>query len=273
MNENEEKKDEQKPNEAEAEQKADENGTKSVGNQSEPQNSDNQSGTDESKAIEEAKKAWKTEENARFAKMRRENEELTRKLQLYESERRENISDKTLEALGFTRDDLKDEENLAVAKAYVKAVANGEENPKATAYEESYRNKKKAQREEQEKKANADKIKAETDKKVEDDIKAFKEAFPNENIADLVKSDSDFMKSCGSLVKDGNVTEIYKVYRALKGLDNKNSETKKSVSTPFASGSNTNAKSGKELTQEEILKLPTKEYEAYMSKWKGKITR
>lgn len=272
MNENEEEKKAVASNSTEQEPNAEPKDNSADDSKSDPQNSDKSSGTEE-KSIEEAKKAWKTEENARFAKMRRENEELTKKLQKYESERRENISDKTLEALGFKREDLEDEDNLNIAKAYVKALANGDENPKATAYEENFRNKRKAQREEQQKKADEEKSKAEKDERVNADIKAFKEAFPNENIGDLVKPDSDFMKTCGGLVKDGNVTEIYRVYRAIKGLDNKTSETKKSNSTPFASGSNTNAKGKKELTKEELLDLPKDQYEKYMREWRNKMSR
>lgn len=269
MNQEEEKKEDGTT--ANAEQTATETkeeAPKSDASQSESTKTDTASGTDKEQKTEE--KSWKTEENARYAQMRRENEELKKRLDAMQSEKRENITEQALKDLGLTRDDLKDEDNMAIASEYTKALAKGEQDPIAYAYKTAYKRTQEAKRKASEETAKEAKAKEETAKKVRADADSFKERYPNVNINDLVKEGSEFNELFGD-VPDiiGNVTKYYGKYLKMKGdtaQTKKTTEADKAKSQPYTGGNNSNSDGGRKLTKDEILRLPQKEYDAYMAK-------
>lgn len=265
----EEKIDETKPKEGEPETNSTQESEKSDAKNPEPQKGDEASGTDDKET--EKEKAWKTEQNARFAELRRKNEELERQLNAFRSERRENITEQTLKDLGLTRKDLEDEDNMLLATEYTKAIAKGDENPTRTAYKAVYdadRTAKKKAREAEEAKAKA---KAENDQKVSADMEEFRKRYPDVDISEVVKDGSEFNQMFGD-VPDviGNVTKYYGRYLKLTGKTGKKiTEADKAKGNPYVGGTGSNPKGTGRLTKEEALKLPPKEFQAYLERLKN----
>jgi uncharacterized protein YdiU (UPF0061 family) len=269
MAENEEEKiDETKPKESEPETDSNQESEKSDAKNPEPQKGDEASGTDGKET--EKEKAWKTEQNARFAELRRKNEELERQLNVFRSEKRENVTEDALKKLGLTRDDLEDDDNMVLATEYTKALARGDEDPIASAYKSLWKSSKEAKRkakEEADSKAKAD---AETKAKVNEDVAEFRKKYPDVNINDLVKEDSEFNQMFGD-VPDviGNITKYYGRYLKLKGNDAKKvTEADKAKSNPYVKGSGSSV-GGEKLTKAQAMALPPKEFEAYIAKLKA----
>lgn len=212
----------------------------------------------------EAEKPWKNADNARYAEMRRQNEELQRRIAQLESESKASVTDEALKDLGFSRDDLNDSENMDIAKAYVKALARGAQNPKAEAYEQVYRSRREAQKEAEAEKERLAKQEADSREMVEKDIADFARMYPNARISDVTNPNSDFMKAFGSVVTNGNVTKYYGIYLSIKGTP-KIDEATKNRSNPAMSGSQSNGGVA-EMTRREILSLSPDEYSKVMEK-------
>lgn len=221
------------------------------------------SGTAE-KQGDEPDKPWKNADNARYAEMRRQNEELQRRIAQLESENKESVTDEALRDLGFSRQDLDDSENMEIAKAYVKALAKGAQNPKAEAYEQVYKAKREAQKQAQAEQERLAKEEAENKSVVEKDIADFARAYPNTDIRDVTNPNSDFMKAFGGVVTNGNVTKYYGIYLSIKGTP-KIDEATKNRSNPAMSGSHS-VNPGGEITQKEILALPKDKFDEAMAK-------
>lgn len=221
------------------------------------------SGTAE-KQGDEPDKPWKNADNARYAEMRRQNEELQRRIAQLESESKASVTDEALKDLGFSRDDLNDSENMDIAKAYVKALARGAQNPKAEAYEQVYRSRREAQKEAEAEKERLAKQEADSREMVEKDIADFARTYPNARISDVTNPNSDFMKAFGSVVTNGNVTKYYGIYLSIKGTP-KIDEATKNRSNPAMSGSQSNGGVA-EMTRREILSLSPDEYSKAMEK-------
>jgi len=261
---------EEKNTEAKAEQTAEEPKTSeetSVAVESQSTGDGKAGGTEaETKGTEE--KPWKTQENARFAQMRRENEELRKRLDAMQSERRENITEGTLKELGFTREDLADDENMKVATAYTKALADGVENPKAYAYESVYRSNREAERKAR---AEADRNaheQTERAEKVRQDVEAFHKAYPDIDINEVVKDGSEFSDLFGD-VPDviGNVTKYYGKYLRMKGIQQGRkplTEADKAKGSPYVKGGQSASADGGRLTEAQIMKLSPEEFDNYM---------
>lgn len=231
----------------------------------EPQGDAKASGTESTET--EKEKTWKTAENARFAELRRKNEELERQLAEYRSKDRENVTEDALRKLGLTRADLDDDDNMALATEYTKALARGDENPAEAAYKARYKSSREAKLKDKADAENRAKLDAETRAKVNADKDAFAKKYPGVSINDLVKEDSEFSQMFGD-VPDvvGNITKYYGRYLKLKGAETKKvSEQAKAKSTPFTKGSQSSA-GGDELTKEQALNLPKAEFEAYIQR-------
>ena len=223
------------------------------------------SGTAE-KEGKEAEKPWKNADNARYAEMRRQNEELQRRIAQLESENKESVTAEALRDLGFSRQDLDDSENMEIAKAYVKALAKGAQNPKAEAYEHVYKAKREAQKQAQAEQERLAREEAESKSVVEKDIADFARAYPNTNIRDVTNPNSDFMKAFGGVVTNGNVTKYYGIYLSIKGTAApKLDEATKNRSNPSIDGSQAGNYGG-EITQREILALPKDKFDEAMAK-------
>lgn len=221
------------------------------------------SGTAE-KQGDEPDKPWKNADNARYAEMRRQSEELQRRIAQLESENKESVTDEALRDLGFSRQDLDDSENMGIAKAYVKALAKGAQNPKAEAYEHVYKAKREAQRQALAEQERLAKEEAAHKSLVAKDIEDFGRAYPNVRISDVTKPDSDFMKAFKDVVTNGNVTKYYGIYLSLKGAP-KLDEATKNRSNPSVNGSQSFNAPG-EISQKEILALPKDKFDEAMAK-------
>lgn len=230
----------------------------------EPQKAEEESGASE--ADEDQEKPWKNERNARYAEMRRRNEELQKRIAQLESENRDNITDGVLKELGFSRTDLEDADTMEVAKAYMKGLANGVENPKAYAYESLYRNKREAERQAREKSDTEAQARAKEEAAVKADIESFRKKFPNEDIREVADSNSDFMKAFGSVVTNGNVTKYYEIYRNMKGASKKIDEAEKNRSNPTIVGNQGGGADGEYITEDEIYKLSGDKFDEAMRK-------
>lgn len=217
-----------------------------------------------SKETQSTKKVQSSEENARYAELRRQNEEQRKRIEALESEKRESVSDSALKELGLTREDLKDEENLSLANAYIKALANGAENPKASAYETLFKSKRESAKKAKEEADNKAKLDQVEKSKINEDKLQFSKEFPDVNIAEITKSDSDFRKTFSELSDEemiGYITKYYRIYAKMKGLTNKPTESDKAKSTPFVSGTSANATT--QVSEEDILKMSQKDYEKW----------
>lgn len=240
--------------------------------ETEPQKTPEASGTEDKPTDED--KPWKNEKNARYAQLRRDNEELKKRLDALQSERRENITEQALKDLGLTREDLSDDDNMLVATEYTKALAKGEQDPIAYAYRTVYRKSMEAKRKASEETAKEAKAKEETAKKVKADTENFKAAYPNVNINDLVKDGSEFNDLFGD-VPDiiGNVTKYFGKYLKMKGMAStqpkKATEADKAKGQPYVGGNNTNSQGGERLTKAQAMALPQKEFDAYIAKLKS----
>jgi uncharacterized protein YjiS (DUF1127 family) len=218
---------------------------------------ENTSSGDGNKADEENRKSQSSKENARFAQLRRENERLAKELDATKSELRGNISDTALKDLGLTREDLKDESNMALARSYMKAVANGEENPTLSAYKE--------QRSEALKRDNIAReqarLEANRNTAIQEDAKNFAKAFPKDNIVEITKDNTEFMRMYGQ-VPDlmGNVTKYYGIYKSLKGNSSSvATEAEKNYANPDVHGEQgTNKQKSYEDVVREASKDPNK---------------
>lgn len=261
---------EEKKQEAQAEQTAEEPKTaenEPVAEESQSTGETKAGGADE-KTDGSGEKPWKTQENARYAQMRRENEELKKRLDAMQSEKRESITEGALKDLGFTREDLADEENMKVATAYTKALADGMENPKAYAYESVYRSNREAERKAR---AEADRSaheQTERAEKVRQDVDAFRRAYPDVDINDVVKDGSEFNDLFGD-VPDviGNVTKYYGKYLRMKGIQQGRkplTEADKAKGSPLVKGGQSASADGGRLTEAQIMKLSPEEFDNYM---------
>lgn len=272
MNDEDKKVEEEKTTEEAQQSETKEENKSSDVKEPEPQKAEETSGTEDESSTED--KPWKNEKNARFAQLRRENEELRKSVAALQSEKRENITEQALKDLGLTRDDLSDEDNMLVANEYTKALAKGEQDPIAYAYRTAYRKSQEAKKQAKEETAREAKVKEETAKKVKADTDNFKAKYPNVNINDLVKEGSEFNDLFGD-VPDiiGNVTKYYGKYLKMKGVtqtqSKKDTEADKAKGQPYFGGNNSNSQGGGKLTKEQAMALPPKEFEAYIAKLKS----
>lgn len=222
-------------------------------------NSTNASGT--SKPTEEAKKVQSSEENARYAKLRRQYEEQKKRIEVLESEKRESITDNALKELGLTREDLKDEENMELANAYVKSLASGAENPKANAYELVYKAKRESAKKAKEEAEAKTKLEQAENAKILEDKNKFVKEFPNVDLGTLLETNSDFRKVFSDVDLAGNVTTYYRIYTQLKGANKKVTEAQKANANPYVSGTSANANA--KVSDEDVLKMSDKDYQAW----------
>lgn len=176
----------------------------------------------EETAAPEVKRKQSREDDSRFAELRRENERLKKELAKSQQKAQNGITDNALADLGFSRDDLRDEDNMSIAELYMKAKADGEANPIGYAYQQHY----KAQREA---KINAE---AEARKKndeeneisrlIEKDKSDFLAKYSREELAEAMDENSEFRQLFGDQVHVGNVEKMYSIYRKMvKGEDTK----------------------------------------------------
>ncbi len=227
-----------------------------------PQEQASQSGA--SDKTKDKTSADQSQMNAKFAEMRRENEKLQRRIKALESERKESFAETTLRELGLTKDDLDDNDNIALAKAYVKGVSEGVENPKEYAYETYYKESREARRATAEERQRTEKAKQEENERVAKDIDNFRRSFPNVDLAKVASKDSEFMQLYGEVPNlNGNLTTYYAKYLAVKG-NNTATEADKAKGNPPYAGQPSPTTAGK-LTEAEILRLPKAEFDRYIN--------
>lgn len=208
------------------------------------------------KKEEKTKPVQTQEQNAYYAKLRR----LEAKIEALEKEKRESVSETALTAFGFTREDLKDSDNIALTQAYSKGVSEGVENPKEYAYKTLYESRKAETRRNQETQAN-----------IQKDIEQFNRLNPNVQI-NVVTSDPDFQQYYHDVYEplgidiNGNVAKIYETYKRTqkKTAPVNATANQKQLSQPPTVNGQSNVKQHK-LTDEEILKLPKAEFDKYIN--------
>lgn len=236
--------------------------------ESQPQENPSHSGT-EVETKTSTKKEQSSEENAKYAEMRRKYEALERENEALKSKQRGNVSDDTLKALGLSREELDEDSSMDLVSSYLDGLAKKVDNPVQYAYQNQYKKNI-----ENVKKAKADKQKEEEERRAEEDsIKqdslAFKRMYPETSINDVVKSDSEFMKSryVQEYIKNfgeksllGNVTKHYAIYLATKGTNSVTSNVAKSAN-PYMGGAPNGTKG--EITEKDILKMSDSEYQAW----------
>lgn len=209
----------------------------------------------------EEKKTQSREENSKFADIRRtkkENENLKKEnSELKEALRNlknNSIDRETLEDLGI--ENVDNEEDYKKASKYQKYKKEGEINPKEKTFEELYKELLADKKKQDE--ALAEKVK--NKELIEEDTKNFKKTF-NKNIKEVFE-DKDFMDAYGSLLKYGNLTELYSSYQALKTTLEKNArDSKKAKGTlPQADKLNSGEKPYTKMSWEEKVKYLDSKY-------------
>lgn len=179
-------------------------------------------------STEQVSKKQTRDENSAWAKMRRENEELSKQVKELQSQvstikERANsqISDETLEALKLTREDLDDPVNLKLVSKYLKAVQSKDENPIAYAYQETINERN----EEDRKKREAVQFQEEQKKKIleiqQDEITQASKKFGKKEVEECLSPDSDFSKTFGAIPVGGLVAVLDGYFKMKKPIEDK----------------------------------------------------
>lgn len=208
----------------------------------------------------EGKRKQSREEDSYYAKKRKEweateaeNAKLKKQVEAYRQSERDSFSDDALKDLGIKREELAEEDNLKLAKYYVKGLAEGEQNPTAYAYRK-LREEANAEKAEKAKAVQQEKERTEAYNKAFDEIS--KTYGSNAVKNDIGNKDSAFMKEYGELVTEENIARLYTIYRNhSKELE----RLAKKSGTPPTNGSNapevkSDAERWKGMTQEQLAK-------------------
>lgn len=184
------------------------------------------------------------QENANFAKLRRELEEKEKRIKELEAKatntayetRKGIVSAEVLNELGL--EEIGDEYDLLLAEEYMKASKKGDENPLLTAHKkvrEKFDTEKKELLSKVEKDAAKSKQEQENAEKVAADAAEFKKKFGLQASELVNDKNSLFMKIYGKQIDYGNLTELYTQFKAL-GLEESDDGKSKAVPPPANGG-------------------------------------
>ena len=154
----------------------------------------------------------------------------------------------TLRELGL--DSIETEDDLALAEAYEKAVADGEENPVAVAYRTLRNRDAEARRQRDEQEAERARLRASIAKEQAD----FKKEFGVETWEVMDGGNSEFAKKFGHLIRPGNFAELYRVYRS---YTQEGRDAAKAKGVPPTNGGNPPAK------PKDVSEMDREEFDAY----------
>lgn len=194
------------------------------------------------------------QENANFAKLRRELEEKEKRIKELEAKatnaayetRKGIIPFDVLNELGL--EEIGDEYDLLLAEEYMKASKKGEENPLLIAHKkvsEKFKTEKKELTSKQEQDAAKSKQEKENVEKVAADAAEFKKKFGFQSSEIVKDKNSLFMKIYGKQIDYGNLTELYTQFKALglDGLEESEGDGKNKAVPPKPNGTNPPPKS------------------------------
>lgn len=234
--------------EEKGEEEAKESEAKS-GTQENPLAPESQSGDEGKKTEAEAKPEMSKEERSHQAEMRRLREELEaakRQLNSYREEKQGSITDKALNDLGITREDLNDPDSMKLAENYMKGLANGEKDPAAYAHRQFFIDSRTARIEAKRATEEQAAKQLQLNQSIEADKANFAREFPGESIAAVMQEGSEFRKAFAGIDLNGNVTAYYRAYKAIKG-NGAPSQEAKGMGVPQTGGASTKATQGKSL--------------------------
>ena len=191
------------------------------------------------------------EEDARYAEMRRQNEKLQREIEEYRKRDIERVSDKALNDLNLKREDLNDEDNARLVKAYEKAVAEGVENPVGYAYRSEYARSQEAKKKSAEEGAN-----------IRKDIEDFKKMYGSKVYNEIMEPESAFQKKLGKKLRPGNLCDLYDTYMLTIGEEPK---AAKPTEIDKAKSTAPSGKSGSSMKPADLKAMSDEEYQRWFS--------
>lgn len=206
--------------------------------------------------------------DAKYAELKRKSKAQDEEIARLKAEKEQAVFDAkknaipraVLDDLGL--DEIEDEDDMYLVKAYQEAEAKGSDDPRADA-EKAFRNKirqdKLAERAEAEEKAKTEEA---NKKAVADDYKSFMEKYGKSAFESAMAEGSEFQELFGDEVGFGNLTSVYGRYLKIKAKFAKDEDdsSKRKGGIPNPSSKSTSEEVGKPETDAEFKKRFMRQY-------------